>query len=370
MRHRVLPRVQPHLQPPRPARDDAGQRQRRVGQLDQQLVLQVGDRVAVGQQQRAAGRRTSAETPAASRFCQLPARTRHSNKANTTISSTKTRCCSTSISRKLSKKPMSPIGQISGSERKNRNTGEAQEHQRPVPRPAHPGPVQQRQQPDRDDEQSGPMVVVFRPRDIVGVARRQVAGAGHERRPAVPRCDARPRRPASPATPASPACRGPGLLRRGHSGVLRSTISCQVTRSWVRSTAGGTEVSDAAAKKIATPMPISTSAKRRRRLTGVAGLARSRSTSRKFIPPERQQHQEHGDLGADHDAVGGAVEALPVADIQHAHGDAADQDAGDAGHRHAGEPGADQPPAPSPSRTRASASRKQGMPPIQIAAPS
>jgi hypothetical protein len=51
-----------------------------------------------------------------------------------------------------------------------------------------------------------------------------------------------------------------GEVRRGQIGVSRSTISAQVTRSCVRSIAGGTEVSEAAAKKIATPMPISTSA--------------------------------------------------------------------------------------------------------------
>ena len=51
-----------------------------------------------------------------------------------------------------------------------------------------------------------------------------------------------------------------GEASRGHCGVFRSTISGQVTRSCVRSIAGGTEVSEAAAKKIATPMPISTSA--------------------------------------------------------------------------------------------------------------
>ena len=46
-----------------------------------------------------------------------------------------------------------------------------------------------------------------------------------------------------------------------------------------------TEVSEAAAKNNATPIPISASAKRRRRLTGVAGLARNCSTNRKFIAP-------------------------------------------------------------------------------------
>ncbi len=62
-------------------------------------------------------------------------------------------------------------------------------------------------------------------------------------------------------------------------------------------------------------MPISTSAKRFSRVTGVAGCARSRSISRKLPPPEAEQHQEHRDLGADHHAVGGAVEPRPVADI-------------------------------------------------------
>jgi len=74
-------------------------------------------------------------------------------------------------------------------------------------------------------------------------------------------------------------------VKRGHSGVLRATISCQITRSCCRSTTGGTEVNEAAAKKMVMPMPISTSAKRRRRVIFVPGRARSRSTSRKFMPP-------------------------------------------------------------------------------------
>ena len=263
---------------------------------------------------------------------------------------------------------MSPSGQTSGSERRNRNAGEAQEHQRPMPRPAQSRRVQQRQQADRQHEQARPVVVVFRPGDVGGVARRQVAGARHEGASAAPRCGAPPRHPASPAMPAAPACRGPARRSRGHCGVLRSTISGQVTRSCVRSIAGGTEVSEAAAKKIATPMPISTSAKRFSRVIGVAGCARSRSISRKLPPPRPSSMQEHGDLGADHHAIGGAVEALPVADVAQAHGDAAHHDAGDAGHRHAGEPRADQAPGLR-VLMRLSASRKQGMPPIQIAAP-
>ena len=49
-------------------------------------------------------------------------------------------------------------------------------------------------------------------------------------------------------------------------------------------------------------------------------------------PAKSEQHQKKTDLGADHDAIGGAVEPLPVADIEHTHNDAAGEDAGHAGH--------------------------------------
>ena len=72
---------------------------------------------------------------------------------------------------------------------------------------------------------------------------------------------------------------------RGQTGVLRSAISAQLTRSCVRSAPGGTEVSEAAAKKIEMPMPISTSAKRFIRSTEVPGAERRRSVVRKLPSP-------------------------------------------------------------------------------------
>ena len=60
------------------------------------------------------------------------------------------------------------------------------------------------------------------------------------------------------------------MIRRHKTGPARGVAFDdlrQVTRSWFRSTAGGTDVSEAAAKKIAKPMPASTSANRLRRLT-------------------------------------------------------------------------------------------------------
>ncbi len=76
-----------------------------------------------------------------------------------------------------------------------------------------------------------------------------------------------------------------GDVMRGQTGVLRSTTSAQLTRSCVRSMPGGTEVSEAAAKKIEMPMPISTSAKRFIRSTDVPGSLRSRSVVMKLPRP-------------------------------------------------------------------------------------
>jgi hypothetical protein len=77
-------------------------------------------------------------------------------------------------------------------------------------------------------------------------------------------------------------------------------------------------------------------------LAAVAGAqARDRA---EIAVAEGEQHQEQTDLGADHHAIGGAVEAGDVADEvpgQHA---AAGQDGGDPEGRHAGEPLADHGP--------------------------
>ena len=55
-----------------------------------------------------------------------------------------------------------------------------------------------------------------------------------------------------------------------------------------------------------------------------------------------EQHQEHGDLGADHDAVGGAVERLEAADVEPCHRQTAGQDCRHAGHGKPREAGTDQ----------------------------
>jgi hypothetical protein len=71
------------------------------------------------------------------------------------------------------------------------------------------------------------------------------------------------------------------------------------------------------------------------------GVAAQALGDHEVAEAEGQQHAEHGYLGADHDAVGGAVERLPTADIEQRHGDAAEQDAGDTGHGDAAEAAAD-----------------------------
>src|SRR5438046_2277319 len=79
----------------------------------------------------------------------------------------------------------------------------------------------------------------------------------------------------------------PDLAHRpdlGIAGVIRSTSSENVTRSWVKSTAGGIDVIDAAAISTAKPMPISTSTKRRTRARAVPPAA-IRRTARKLAKP-------------------------------------------------------------------------------------
>ena len=243
---------------------------------------------------------------------------------------------------------------------------ESEKHQRPVSRGAQSRGVQQRKHPDGQHEQAGPMVVVFGPRDVGGVARRQVAGTRHEGHLR--------RRTCCAASASSFACKAgsaslswSGEARPGQRGMFRSMISGQVTRSCVRSTAGGTEVSEAAAKKIATPMPISTSANRFNRVIDMPGGTQP-FDQHVIRGAQPEQQQEHGDLGADHHAIGRAVQARPVADIAETHGDSAHHDAGHSGDRHAGEPLAHQSPRCA-LWTRARAIRKHGMPPIQMAAP-
>ena len=150
---------------------------------------------------------------------------------------------------------------------------------------------------------------------------------------------------------------------------LRSTISCQLARSCVRSTAGGTEVSEAAAKKIENPMPISTSAKRFMLRDGGGGVGAQALGGEEIAEAECQQHQQHADLGADHHAIRRAVEAGPVCRYRTTPSPR---------RRRRSRP---RPPSTcarsaepmrrqaAPSCTRASAMTKQGMPPIQIAAP-
>ncbi len=152
-----------------------------MGDLDQQLILDVGERVLMGEQQRAASGAEQRKDQRRSGARIRPVRTHHSKMPKPAIRITKTRCCATSGSRRLSKKPISPSGQTSGSERKKRNTasptkssGQCRAHG------AAPDALAERQQADQQHRDAGPMVIVFRPGDVLGVARRRHAGARHE----------------------------------------------------------------------------------------------------------------------------------------------------------------------------------------------
>ena len=149
---------------------------------------------------------TSGNTGTAPGRRNRPVRTPHSKNAKATIGTTKTRCCNTSTSRGLSKKPICHLPQrpCFGVRAHEQERGQPQEHRRPMPRPPHPRPVQQGQAPDQRDEQPGPVVVVLRPRDVRGVARRQLPCPRREGG----RGPARPRGPSAIAARGRPARRG------------------------------------------------------------------------------------------------------------------------------------------------------------------
>ena len=76
-----------------------------------------------------------------------------------------------------------------------------------------------------------------------------------------------------------------GVFRAGQRGAIRCRTSLAFARSTIRSTAGGCDVRDTAARITVNPIPISTSANRRRHTNKVESPACSRLTILKFQPP-------------------------------------------------------------------------------------
>ena len=181
--------------------------------------------------------------------------------------------------------PISPIGQTSGSARRNRNTaskrnssGQCFAHgARPLRCASAASPIAATSNPAQwwlysDHSRSSRLRGGSMP--LPGTKARTVGDS----------CSARlssSRRACSAGIP-SVACSG--LVILGIAGVIRSTSSENVTRSWVKSTAGGIDVIDAAAISTAKPIPISTSTKRRTRGRAVPPAA-TRRTARKLAKP-------------------------------------------------------------------------------------
>ena len=278
------------------------------------------------------------------------------------------RCCRTSTSRKLSKKPMLPNGQTSGSERTNRNTAS----------PSSPsGQCRAQRTPPRCSRPASPIPSTNRPDQWWLYSLHATSFALRSGRSPPPGTNAAAAvvrvRAASASSLAcsagSASASWSGDTRRGSAGVLRSTTSDHVTRSCTRSTAGGTEVRDAAAKNRLNPTPISTSANRRRRKTGVVGSRRSRSTTRKLPRPSSSRTTNITAFAPTITpyAVPYSASGVPTYSTLNTAADTRMQ------------------PTPAmlirlnraptrrsacPSRSRPSAMTKNGMPPTQIAAPS
>src|SRR6185312_11980370 len=187
-RHRPDPRcdaaarlVEPELEPARPAGGDAAQRQRHMRDLDEQLLLDVGQRVRMGQQQDAAERGDEREKQRRPRAA--PGAGAHppfeesegGDERHEDAMLHHFRVAQAGEEADIAQRPDLGIGAD------EEEGGESGEEQRPMAHPGHmAGALGQRQQADGEDEQAGPMVVVLRPGDVLGIARRQHALDGDE----------------------------------------------------------------------------------------------------------------------------------------------------------------------------------------------
>ena len=207
-----------------------------------------------------------------------PVRTAHSKMPKATTSRTKIRCCSTSGCAKPSQNPCGPSGQAPGSFLISRNTASPRKRrgQWRAQRPRRPGRRRGRPWRERRSRRSGGCT-----RTTPG-RHRSAARAGRR-----------------------PACRRwRGELREGIRGVKRVATSASVARSRTTSTAGGSEVSDAAANSTVSPSPSSTSTKRLQTqgqdVVGVAKTADGGEVQR----AEHEETSENHHLGREHHAVG------------------------------------------------------------------
>ena len=120
-------------------------------------------------------------------------------------------------------------------------------------------------------------------------------------------------RGASGSSNGSASCGGEASA--GQRGANCPATSAGVARSATTSTAGGSEVSDAAANSTVTPTPSSTSTKRRRRTARGARRGPSGARARSSARPSAERARQERALGEHHDAVSGPDQSARVADV-------------------------------------------------------
>ena len=193
------------------------------------------------------------------------------------------------------------------------------------------------------------MVVVFRPRDVGGVARRQARRTPARTPPAAAAlwCAASASSFACNAGSASVSWSGEAKPRPFRRVALddflpADAILRQIDRRRHRGQRGGGEEDRDADADL--HLGVAFQPRDRRRGSRAQSL-----DQQEVAAAEREQHEEHRDLRADHHAIGGAVECRPSRRCRPGSWSAPlTSDAGDAGHRHAREPRADQCARPAP----------------------
>ena len=314
-----------------------------MGELDQELVLHIGDLVAMGQQQRAPRRgqqREHQRGPGRAQPARAHAPLEHGEHDDEQHENT--------VLQHLDVAQRLPHADVThrpnfrvGADQEE--PGQPQHRQRPMPRPAHARLVQQRQAADQQHEQPGPVMIVFAPSDVGRVARRQLAGtrdggrrglAGARRRFGVKLGLQRRQRQRIVVGRSQP--RPNRRVARRHFGPCRPVLRQVHAGGNGGERGGGKEDRDADAHlHFGEPLQPQ---------HGGARISPQPLDGEEIAQAEQQQGAEHGNLGRHHHAISSAIHRIPGADIGQAHHAARQQDAAHTKHRHAGKARAD--PAP------------------------
>src|SRR5664280_584441 len=268
------------FQPARPAGEHRQNPQGNMAHLCQEFLLNIGERVGMGQQQGSAGgaeerenqrqRAPAGGTPADAQF-----KDGKGDAEQRSHAMLEHFCFRPAYPKAL--RAQWPTFRIAARENED---GDPDQHQRPIFGPLRVArPRQQSKQTHGQHQHAHPVMVVFRPPDVCHFAageRRSIDGIRRRQWGHRGNVDLPPGK-------GDESCASSGLANLGQWGLRREAMWAKSTVSFTRSTAGGCDVSEAAVRMMV--MPIPTSASTRRRNRGPTASPLYLRNSKKLMPP-------------------------------------------------------------------------------------